>query len=498
MGEEALLGAGALPARASAGAAQGGAGQAADDVPLVVDLDGTLIRTDSLLESVFVLAKEHPSLLFRLPIWLAQGRARLKQRVAAVSLPDVRTLPYHAELLRHLESEKGRGRRLILATGADARVARAVAEQLGLFDQVLASDGSTNLSGEAKCRELVAAFGERGFDYVGGGCRDLPVWRSARGAILVDPSKPLAAAVRKVTVIVEVLGAGGAGIGGWLRELRWHHWVKNLLVFVPLLTAHRLSDPQALAQASLAFVGMCLAASSVYLLDDLVDLPRDRSHPHKRERPIASGAIPATNAVVVLVLLWLGTIAAAVALPIGYRLVLAAYIALMLAYVLRVRDLRAVDALLLGCGYTLRILAGSAAMGIAVSAWLLICSTLLFFSLALLKRYAELALVGVLVDAGAQSHGYQASDAPMVAAVGRVAGGAAMAVLALYPLAEPAVHPGRWLIWCGCLLTLFWMQRLWRLAGERRIRDDPVMFALKDRQSLVVGAIVLALFVAAA
>ena len=492
MGEAALLGAGAAAARAAGGTMPAG------DAPLVVDLDGTLIRTDSLLESVFVLAKAHPSRLFLLPFWLAHGRARLKQRVAATSLPDVRTLPYHDPLLRYLRAQKAQGRRLVLATGADARLAHAVADRLGLFDLVFASDGSTNLAGEAKRVVLVSAFGERGFDYVGGGARDMPVWRSARSAIVVDASEARLAAVRRVTAVEQVLGDGRAGIGVWLHELRWHHWVKNLLVLVPLATAHRLTDPQALLQALLAFLGMCLAASSIYLLDDLIDLPRDRSHPGKRERPLASGAIPATSAVAVLALLWLGTIAVAAALPMGFRLVLAAYVALMLAYVLRLRDLRAVDALLLGCGHTMRILAGSAALGIAVSAWLLICSTLLFFSLALLKRYAELALVGVFVDAAAQSHGYQASDAPMVAAVGRVAGAAAMLVLGLYPLAEPAAHASRWLIWSGCLLTLYWMLRLWRLAGERRIRDDPVMFALKDRHSLVVGAIASVLFAAAA
>jgi 4-hydroxybenzoate polyprenyltransferase len=492
MGEEALLDG----RRVRAGV--GGAAAHAEDVPLVVDLDGTLIRTDSLLESLFVLAKEHPAQLLSLPVWLAQGRAKLKQRVAAAAVPDARTLPYHDGLLRYLEGQKRRGRRLVLATGADARVAHDVAGQLGLFDDVLASDGSTNLSGEAKRRRLVAEFGERGFDYVGGGPRDLPVWRSARGAILVEPSAPLQTAVRRIAVVDAVLGDGRAGIGTWLRELRWHHWVKNLLVFVPLLTAHRVADPQALAQALLAFVGMCLAASSIYVLDDLVDLPRDRRHPHKRARPLASGDVPASRAVILLLLLWLGAAAVAVALPVGYRVVLAAYVALMLAYVLRVHDMRVVDALLLGCGYTLRILAGSAAVGVAVSAWLLACSALLFFSLALLKRSSELALIGVQVGAGEHTHGYRVGDAPMVAAVGRAAGAAAMAVLAIYPLAEAAAHSGRWLIWTGCVLTLYWMRRMWRIAGEGRIHDDPVMFSLRDPPSLAVGAIVLVLFVAAA
>ena len=256
-------------------------------------------------------------------------------------------------------------------------------------------------------------------------------------------------------------------------------------------------------QATLVNLNPAVNAWFVLTLDDAgrrrsATYHLENASPRQQVQLNAAGAIPATHALAVLALLWLGTIAAAAALPVGYRLVLAAYVALMLAYVLRVHDLRAADALLLGCGYTLRIVAGSAALGIAVSAWLLICSTLLFFSLALLKRYAELAPAGAPVDSVAQSHGYQAADAPMVAAVGRVAGAAAMAVLALYALAEPAVHQGRWLVWGGCLLTLYWMQRLWRLAGQGRIRDDPVMFALKDRHSLAVGAIVLAMFVAAA
>jgi len=498
MGEEALLGALLPPAGASGGIARGDAGPVHADVPLVVDLDGTLIRTDSLLESLFVLAKERPRLLFSVPLWLAQGRARLKQRVAAAALPNARTLPYDRELLRYLDGQKRQGRRLVLATGADQRLARRVAEQLGLFDSVLASDGTTNLSGAAKQRALVAMYGERGFDYVGAGPRDLPVWRSARRAIVVSRSEPLAAAARKVATVERVLGGGGAGIGTYLRELRWHHWIKNLLVFVPLLAADRLTDAGVLAPAVAAFVGMCLAASSVYLLDDLLDLPRDRRHPHKRQRPIASGDIPATDALILLGLLLLGAVAVSLLLPAAYRAAVAAYLALMLAYVLRVRDLRIVDALLLGFGYTLRIIAGSAAVAISVSAWVLVCSTLLFFSLALLKRFSELALAGVLVDADAQSHGYRAGDAPLVSALGRLSGAAAMVVLALYPLARPAAVGGQWLLWCGCALMLYWMQRLWRLAGEGCIHDDPVMFALKDRQSLIVGAIVLTLFLAAA
>jgi 4-hydroxybenzoate polyprenyltransferase len=249
------------------------------------------------------------------------------------------------------------------------------------------------------------------------------------------------------------------------------------------------------ASGLLAFVGVSLAASSIYLLDDLVDLPRDRRHPVKKARPIASGRGVAAAAVLLVPLLVAGAIAAALALPGGYRAALAAYVVLMIAYVLRIRDLRVADALLLGCGYTLRIVAGSAATGLAVSTWVLACSALFFFSLALLKRYAEIALVGDFNGAIDHAHGYRGTDAPMVAAVGRAAGLAALAVLALSPLVDPAPELAPAQIASICVLLLFWTQRLWRLAGAGRIRDDPVMFALKDRLSVILGVAVLAIVV---
>ena len=437
-------------------------------------------------------------MLFRLPFWLIPGKANLKRRLAERSMPDVGTLPYHTGLLEYLAVQRERGRRVILATGADERIARSVAGQLGLFDTVLASDGSTNLSGEAKRQRLVAEFGERGFDYVGSSRRDLAVWRSARRAILIAASRRLTAAVRKVTAVEQSFGDGSARLGTWLRELRWHHWIKNLLVFVPVFVAHRLSDLPTVARGLLAFLGFCLVASSVYLLDDLFDLPRDRRHPRKRERPLASGRMPAGHALPLFPMLWLGAAGVATALPIGYSVALGTYAVLMLAYVLRLRDLRVIDALVLGCGYTLRIVAGSAALRIEVSAWLLACSVLMFFGLALLKRYSELALVGVVAGANHHTHGYRPADAPMTAAVGRSAGVVAMAVLALYPVFEGGAAPAAWPIWFICILLLLWMHRMWRMAGQGRIHDDPVMFAFKDRFSVVVGVILLAVVVAAA
>lgn len=470
---------------------------AAADVPLVVDLDGTLIRTDSMLESLFVLAKVHALSLLKLPLWLAHGRARFKQLLASESMPDAQTLPYRIDLLQYLQAQKQAGRRLVLATGADERIARSISEHLGLFEQVFASDGSTNLAGAAKREKLVAQFGARGFDYAGSSWRDLAVWGSARRAILIAPTASLHAAVTKIAPVERVFAKPPAQPGLYLQELRWHHWPKNLLVFIPLFASYRFYDVRTLLQASLGFFGFCVAASSVYLLNDLADLPMDRRHPWKSQRPLASGQMPIEHAIGMLPLLWLGASAIAMALPAAYRAALAAYVLLMVAYNFRLKEIRVVDALVLGCGYTLRILAGAHALRVGVSAWLLGWSVLLFFSLALLKRYAELVMMRARREVEGHTRAYRATDVMALAIVGPTFSGIAMLILALYPIVDAAAHEARWPIWGICVLLLYWSQRMWQMAGLARIRDDPVMFAFKDRVSLMVGAIVLILIVIA-
>ncbi|HSN34419.1 MAG TPA: UbiA family prenyltransferase [Ideonella sp.] len=466
------------------------------DVPLVVDLDGTLVRTDSLLESLFVQAKARPLSLLALPRALLGGRAALKGLLAANAMPDIETLPYHRALLRWLGEQKRGGRRLVLATGADERVARRVAERLGLFDAVFASDGRRNLTGEEKRRRLVEAFGERGFDYAGNSARDLPVWRSARRAVLVGSDGPLAARLRAHGEVEAVFGDGHARPGVYLHAMRWHHWLKNLLVFVPLLAARRLYDPAMLGAVALAFAGFCLAASSVYLLNDLIDLPGDRRHPHKRDRPLASGRMPVGHAVALVPLLWLGLVGVAAALPAAYGATLAGYVALMLAYTLRLKDRRFLDAALLGGGYTLRLLAGAAALRIDVPPWLCAWSLLMFFSLAMLKRRAEVATAARTAGVNARARGYRASDVATMETVGRVAGAVAVLLLALYPVVEPAAAALRTPVWLIGAVLLYWMRHMWEMAGRGRIHDDPVMFALRDPRSRAAGLAVLALLAA--
>jgi 4-hydroxybenzoate polyprenyltransferase len=458
----------------------------ADMVPLVVDLDGTLLRTDTLIESLFDVARLQPLKLLQLPSWLAGGRANLKRQLALLASVDVSVLPMADDLLDHLRALKNQGRRLVLATGADAKIAPAVADALGLFDTVLASDGRINLTGEAKRDRLIAEFGDRGFDYVGNSVRDLPVWAAARHALLVRPSRRLASAVARVTHVERVFDRDRPDWHDYLGAMRMPHWLKNLLLLAPLLAAHQLSAPRKLLAALIGLLCFSLAASGVYLLNDLFDLPADRRHPHKKARALASGRVPLPHALLLLPALWLAAALLALALPLPFLGALGIYAAMMLAYSIRLKDIAIVDALTLAVGYSLRIYAGSLVVAVPVSPWLLVCSTSLFFGLALLKRYAELVSLRPGLGPRGRVRGYGVGDATLIAGLGTAADLIAVTLLALYPVVESPGKPSS-AVWLLSTLLLFWTGHMWLMAHRGRIHDDPVSFALRDPISRAFG-----------
>lgn len=466
-------------------------GQAAQ-VPLVVDLDGTLLRSDTLVESLFAVARTHPLALLKVPLWLAQGRARLKHGLAECASIDAPTLPLDQGLLDHLRVQKRQGRRLILASGADEKIACAVAEEAGLFDAVMASDGAVNLTARRKRERLVAEFGERGFDYVGNSARDLPIWAAARHGLLMAPSPWLMATAQRVTEVERVFAGRRPSVATYFGAMRLQHWLKNVLLLVPLLAAHRLYDPVMLTNALIGALCFSLTASGVYLLNDLLDLSADRRHPYKKKRALASGQMPIVHALVLWPCLWLAAAAVAMWLPRPFLAALGFYVALMLAYSMRLKDIAIVDALALGTGYSLRILAGALAVGIGVSPWLLVCSTAMFFGLALLKRYAELVILRSGMGEEAQVRAYRVADAALVAGLGVAAGCIAVALLALYPLVEPSNH-ARWPVWLVCGFLLLWTGHMWLMAHRGMIRGDPVAFALRDRISRILGLLTVAI-----
>lgn len=456
--------------------------------PLVVDLDGTLVTTDLLVESVMLLLRQNPLAILKLPLWLSHGKAWFKHRVAEEVLPDVEALPYHRELLAYLQEEKTRGRSLILATASDRRIADAVADKLGLFEAVYASDGRINLSGEAKRQKLEQDFGEQGFDYAANGYRDLAVWQGARNAVLVNPTTGLAGRLESRIAVERVFERPGSELSALLQALRPHHWLKNTLVFVPLAAAHRLYELDLLWYAFLTFVAFSLCASSIYIINDLLDLPSDRHHPHKKDRPMASGRLPLLHAMAVVPVMLLFAALIGLALHPLVAAILGFYVVLMVAYSQRLKDLAILDVLVLASGYTLRVLAGAAAVQIPPSPWLIAFSGFLFFSIALTKRYAELVTMRVMEGAKAHARAYVLQDRELIAALGVASGHVAVLVLALH-INSAMTHElySRYeLIWLVCGLLLYWVSHLWLMAHRGRMHDDPLVFAIKNKVSLML------------
>ena len=466
-------------------------------LPLCVDLDGTLVRTDMLHETTLQLLKASPLDLARLPGWLKQGKASLKHRIAQRLSLDVAHLPYRAEVLALIDEARAHGRPVVLATAAAPQIAQAVADHLGVFDQVISSDDRTNLSAHRKAERLVAAFGEGGFDYVGNGRADLPVWRKARCAIVVSRSARLHARAVEQGRTVQRVSDPDAGLGPWLRCLRPHQWLKNLLVFLPMITAQKIGDPAALGAALLGFVAFSLAASFGYLVNDLLDLGADRRHVRKRKRPFAAGELPIAGGVALALALLAGALAIAAVLPALFAPVLIVYLVLTLAYSLRLKRQVVVDVILLAGLYTLRIIAGAVATAIVPSFWLLAFSMFIFLSLALVKRYSELQLA-TDQKAVLAGRGYMSADLPVLMALGTGSGLMAVMVLALYidsPTVGARYGEPVWM-WLVPPVMLYWVTRLWMKTHRGEVHDDPVVFAARDRQSLIVALILCLVFAA--
>lgn len=460
---------------------------AASAIPLCVDLDGTLLRSDLLLESALALLRRNPFFLLVFPLWLLRGRACLKREIARRAELDVTTLPYDPRMLKLLDAERVQ-RPLVLCTASDGALAAAVAGHVGGFESVMASGGAHNLAGRNKAAALVARYGERGFDYAGNEARDLVVWKHARRAFVINAGNGLAAAAGRVSELGGVLPRESSAPVAWLKALRLHQWLKNALVFVPLLAAHLVLDATADVHAIAAFVVFGVCASSVYLLNDLLDLDADRKHPRKRDRPFASGQLSLAAGIVTAPLLTAASFAGAWLLAPRFALVLLGYYVLTLAYSLRLKQIAMLDVLVLAALYTVRIIAGTTAIQAEFSFWLLAFSMFLFLSLALIKRYAEL---GVQRRAGhdtAHGRGYVTSDYELLAALGGASGYLAVLVLALYinstASAELYRHPS--VLWLLCPLLLYWVSRIWLIAHRGAMHDDPVLFAARDKVSLAV------------
>ncbi|MDG4554653.1 MAG: UbiA family prenyltransferase [Candidatus Competibacter sp.] len=454
--------------------------------PLCIDLDGTLLNSDLLLEAALIQIKQAPRSMPCWPRWLAGGKANFKAEIAARVDLDIDTLPYNPDLLAWLREQRQRGRKLVLVTASHRKFAEQVAHHLGLFEEVLATDGDRNLAGSRKAEALVARYGEQGFDYAGNAAVDLAVWKHARRALVVNAPPSVAARARAVCAVERVFDSNESPWRHWGKALRLHQWLKNLLIFVPLAAGHAWNQPATLALALLAFVSFGLCASSVYLLNDLLDLGSDRRHPRKRQRPFAAGKLPILQGVIAIPLLLIAAFGLSLPInPPAFTAALATYYVFTLAYSLRLKQTLMLDVIVLAGLYTLRIVAGAAAANLMPSFWLLAFSMFLFLSLALVKRYAELQTLREQGELSASGRGYHVDDLGILQSLGTAAGYLAVLVLALYVNSETsrALYGQPMVIWLLCPALLYWISRVWLLAHRGEMHDDPIVFALTDSHS---------------
>lgn len=471
-----------------------------DLVPLCVDCDGTITPSDLLHESVFAMLRSRPWQLFLIPLWLLRGRAFLKAKLAGSATLNWQFFPINHEVMAFVLGERAMGRSVILVTASDEKLVTSFAKHLDGFDQVLASDGKQNLAGRRKAASLVDRFGMRGFDYIGNSSTDLPVWANARKAVVVSRSRRLIERVRLVTDIEKIITPPKSTQAGYVRMLRVHQWLKNLLVFVPAAAAHRIGEPKILIASLLAFGSFSLCASSVYILNDLFDLESDRRHPRKKERPLAAARVPIVHGVILVPLLLALSITFSSLVSHLFMGVLMGYFALTLSYSMLLKRQVIVDVIMLAGLYTIRVIGGACATHIKPSFWLLAFSMFMFLSLALVKRYAELDLslrhkTGIL-----SGRGYWVEDLPVLLSLGVASGFGAVLIVALY-INNPdivAVYPSHIWLWFVPGLMLYWVSRLWMKTHRREMHDDPVVFTARDWQSLAVVALCALCFVLAA
>jgi 4-hydroxybenzoate polyprenyltransferase/phosphoserine phosphatase len=457
--------------------------------PLVVDLDGTLIHTDMLHESVLKGLRNNPWDTFCIPYWLSRGKAVLKRQLAHRNDFDPNSLPYNHDLLDWLKQQRAQGRKLILCTASDLSIATAISEHFGIFDEVMASDGITNLAGKHKANLLEKRFGQAGFDYVGNSRTDLLVWQRARRAIVVNASADLAKKAGTYCEVEQIFPAPLLNFIAWCRVLRVHQWLKNLLLFVSLIAAHQLTNVDTWLTLLLAFFSFSLCASSVYITNDLLDLESDRQHLRKCKRPFASGLVPLWMGVALAPSLLLSSLLLAHSVGAPFLTWLVVYFVLTCAYSWGLKRLILVDCLVLTVLYTLRIIAGAAAASMELSFWLLAFAVFLFLSLAFVKRYAELEMQ--LSNGKQKAHGrsYYTSDAPLIQTLGITSGYAAVLLLALYLNSDAVMKLYRApeFVWGAVPVMLFWISWMWIQTHRGNMHDDPLVFAVKDKASLLAG-----------
>ncbi|MBM2816666.1 MAG: UbiA prenyltransferase [Ignavibacteria bacterium] len=471
------------------------------NIPLCVDLDGTLIATDTLYESALLLLKKSPLTALQLPFWLLGGKAKLKAHISNRVELNPATLPYKQKVLDYLANEKQSGRKLALVTASNQKIANAIAEHVGLFDEIISSTDSRNIFGKEKLNTLIETYGERGFDYVGDSSADLPAFSAARNAILVDAKASVKRKAKSNGNVSDFIDTQKSKVKVFISEIRVYQWVKNILIFIPLLLAHKLFDFALWGQAFAGFAAFCFCASSVYVLNDMLDLESDRHHPTKRNRPLASGRFSILLALFIVPLFFIsGFLLSIYFLPLKFTIILAIYIIVTTAYSFHLKKIYILDIMLLAGLYTIRLLSGALAVEVEISPWLPAFSMFLFISLASIKRFTELKMLEANNKSETKGRDYLVADSFLIQNVGIISGYMAVLVFSLYINSQEVLklynHPK--LLWGIAPLMLYWVTRIWFLANRGKMHDDPIFFTVKDPASYFIGLLILILISGAA
>jgi len=459
-----------------------------------VDLDGTLIATDCLWESFLIFIKRNPLNGF-LAIWwlLTGGKAHLKHSIATKVNLDARLLPYNLEVLEFLQVQKKQGATLVLATASNSIYANAIAEHCGIFDDVIASNETTNVRGSTKTSHLLDYAKGQEFAYYGNSSVDIPVWESSSVAVVVSPSVGLANKAKTESNTVLHISQNYSFLKALIKQLRIYQWVKNVLIFVPLFLAHKVSLGLWF-DGLLAFFAFGFAASSVYVLNDLLDLESDRQHQRKKNRPFAAGILSIPFGIALFpLLLAISFSISAFFLPPLFTLFLGIYVFITTLYSFILKKLVIIDVLTLSWLYTHRVFAGAIATDTSISPWLLLFSIFLFLSLAFVKRYSELLLAVEQNKKKASGRGYVTADSPLIASVGPISGYLGIFVFFLYVNSPEvvALYSFPMLLWLAGPLLLYWISRIWIITIRGNMHDDPIVFTMKDPISYAIGVCVI-------
>ncbi len=465
-----------------------------NQTPLLVRNEGVLVKTDIVWESFYLLLKRNPLILLWLPLWLLRGKAFITQHVIGRATPDVAYLPYNRQLINYLQEQRRTGRQLVLVTSLPEGYARQIANHLGIFDSVLSRK---DLIGRNKAEKAQGEAADSDKVNVVYACRDEEDLSLCENwpVLLVNPDPKKLGAIRNKYAIEQILISENGDWFDYVRVIRSHQWLKNLLVFVPLVTSHQISDSTLVLRAMIAFVAFSLCASGVYILNDLLDIPADRRHPTKCNRPFAKATVPIRTGTMLIPVLALSAFGFGLFLGTSFLYVLAGYLLATTVYSCWLKKIALIDVVTLAFLYTIRIFAGGAAVAIVPSFWLLSFSMFIFFSLALMKRSTDLQQADTHGRNILDGRGYTIDDAAFVQVCGISSGYLSVLVLALYINSENVrllyTHPR--VIWLLCPVLLYWISRVWLITGRGQMHDDPLLFAIDDRVSQ--GLAVLGMFI---